>query len=272
MAAMHDRPYQLPGGWTLAGLATGLLLLDVAACRRPTAEINSPEREQEPARTAEQECKPSEPNKPAAKPGSSDDHDPPQIIAASFIARDRLLLRFSEAVEPPTQVNPRQFRISHGYSMVDYGGGYGQAGGYAHAYYYDLLNNGGYDAPLVFVTLEAAGAPEELELQLSQAIPVEICEDINLTKQDLAQEAAAGGPPTKGQVGVFLHYTSRGSVGIRDLAGNPLADIGAEWALHFGVRTKQLNGAPPVVRFDLLVELLCPTSGSGALDGPPGPH
>ncbi len=266
MLAMHRRSIELPA-WTLAHLATGVLLLDAAGCRRPSADVSSPE-SVEPTTTAK--CPEGAASRPAAQPGSSDDREAPRIVAGRFVSRERVQLRFSESIEPPKQVNPRQFRLSEGYSLIDYGGGYGGSG-YAHAYYYDLAARSGYaDQPLVFVGVEPTSEPDVLELVLSRPIPVSLCEDLKY-RQESYGGGVTEGPPRRFQIGLFLHYTGRGSVGIRDLAGNPMADMGGEWALHFGTRNINITGTPPLVRFDLLVELPCPDANLPGFDAPPGP-
>jgi hypothetical protein len=237
-----------------------MLLLETAGCR-PSTTIVTPEPD---GRTGEAETCP-EPTVTIQKPppGSSDDREAPRVVSARFTSNDRILLTFSEGVEAPKQVNPRQFRLSEAYSVVDY------AGAYASAYYYDLAARYGDEQPLVFASIDQP-EPEQLVLMLNRAIPVPICENLELAKQD---EAAAAASPDAGaskvRRGLFLHYTKRGSVGIRDLASNQLDDFGGEWALHFGSRDKRMTGQQPLVRFDLLIELDCPTANT--FTGPPGP-
>ncbi len=201
---------------------------------------------------------------PKPAPGSSSDRESPQLITARFNGSDRVTLTFSEGLEPPTQVNPRQFRVSEGYSTVDY-----SEGGYASAYYYDPAAHYGEELPLVFAAIEQP-EPDQLTLVLNRPIPMPICETMRMAKEEAAAAAAlADGSTTKIRRGLFLHYTQRGSVGIRDLASNRLDDFGGEWALDFGARDKRLTGKPPLVRFDLLIELDCPVPSEYV--GPPGP-
>jgi len=205
----------------------------------------------------------------AQPPGSPDDHDAPVILDARFVARDRVQLTFNEALAPVDAVNPRQFRLSHGYSLVDFG-----EYEYASGSYYDLGGTNESEQPLVIVALERSEAhPELLGLLLSRPIPVELCEEVSGQRASIATEASAaatapGGGGVRGQAGVFLHYTSRGSVGVRDSVQNPLADIGAQWALNFGARSIQMYGAEPVTRLDLLPELRCPEQAAGELSPP----
>lgn len=202
---------------------------------------------------------------PQPKPGSSDDREAPRILAAQFKSSDRVLLSFSEGIEAPTQVNPRQFRLSEAYSMTDY------AGTYSSAYYYDLAARYGDDQPIVFSAIEQP-EPDQLVLVLNRPIPLPICENLRVAQEDAAAAAAAATPDagaSKVRHALYLHYTGRGSVGIRDPAGNQLGDFGGEWALHFGTREKRLSGQQPLVRFDLLIELECPTGAT--FNGPPGP-
>jgi hypothetical protein len=250
----------------VAGLAS-LVLLVPSGCRRPTADLSvDPETGGEPvaAPAPDVACKPAEgaAAKPRPKPGQDGDLEPPEILGGRFVARDRVQLTFSEPLAPVDQVNPRQFRLSMAYSArstQDYGGA-----GYASGYYYDLAGADNYEPPVVVTSLETYEArPEVLALQLSRPVPVELCVDM----------ADAASDPVEGEdvrMGLYLHYTIRGSVGIRDLGENPLGDMGGEWALNYGARHKTLYGTDPVMRLDLLVELACPEQGLG-VSTPPGP-
>jgi hypothetical protein len=234
-----------------------VVLLDTAGCQ-PSPTIVTPE---PTGKTEEPKCPTVEIPKP--KPGSSDDREAPRVVSAKFTGPDRIMLTFSEGVEAPSQVNPRQFRLSEAYSVVDY------SGAYASAYYYDLAARYGDEMPLVFAAIDHP-EPEQLLLILNRRIPVPICENLQMAQQDAAAAAAApDAGASKIRRGLFLHYTKRGSPGIRDLAGNQLDDFGGEWALHFGSRDKRMTGQQPLVRFDLLIELDCPVAGE--FKGPPGP-
>jgi hypothetical protein len=236
-----------------------VLVLETAGCR-PSTTIVPPEPD---GRITEAECPPQTVVAPRPPPGSSDDRDLPQVLHAKFNGSDRVVLTFSEGLEEPKQVNPRQFRLSEGYSMVDY------QGTYSSAYYYDLAARYGDNLPLVFAAIDQP-EPDQLVLTLNRGIPLPICENIRVAQEDAAAAAATpDAPANKTRRGLFLHYTKRGSVGIRDLAGNQLDDFGGEWALHFGTRDKRLAGQQPLVRFDLLIELECPSADNFV--GPPGP-
>jgi hypothetical protein len=251
------------------GVASCVMLLP--ACR-PSADLATPEdgRRVSPDLTnpfgnSKGECKPCATPKPP--PGSPDDHDPPVILGARFIARDRVQLTFSEPLGSVEGVNPRQFRLSRAYSSLD--SGYRN---YASGYYYDIAGTDVYEQPLVVVELELyAEQPEVLALSLNRPVPVEICDELAQRKADIAVAASDPANTRRGQIGLFLHYTSRGSVGVRDKVNNPLGDIGADWALNFGSRHKQVYGGEPVTRLDLLPELACPDASMNALGGPPGP-
>jgi hypothetical protein len=249
------------------GLASVAMLLPTAGCRRPSADLALPGEEgaptdaSQPGPAREQECK-----TPKPPPGSPDDHESPTIVEARFVARDRVQLIFSEPLAELTGVNPRQFRISHGYSIIDGGG----AQGYATGSYYDLAGTDPYLPPLVFVAIEGyADQPEVLALTLSAAVPIEVCEDLADALASL-QDMAGGEGERRGETGLFLHYTERGSDGVRDRVQNPLRDIGADWALNFGTRHKMVYGTEPVTRFDLLIPLDCPDQSVRG-SGPPGP-
>lgn len=252
---MTTRPRALATPRSLALGAGGCVLLLEAGCR-PQSTIEVPE-----PRASERVCP--TPTIPTPAPGSADDREAPRITGVRFNGSDRVVLSFSEGLEDPKQVNPRQFRVSEAYSTIDY------AGGYASGTYYDIATRYGDEIPIVFAAIEQI-EPDELALILNRPIPPTICENIRVAQDDIA--AAAASPDAAGfksQHALFLHYTKRGSPGIRDLAGNTLDDFGAAWALHFGTRDLRLSGKPPVVRFDLLVELPCPTPTE--FIGPPGP-
>ena len=259
---------------TLTGVASCVMLLPSVAslgCRRPSADLALPEHEGAGQRD-DPACKPCA-AAPRAAAGSADDHDAPVIVGARFVARDRVQLTFSEPIAPVELVNPRQFRLSHAYSMVDGGADpsdpYDQ--GYATGYYYDVAGSDSYEQPLVVVKLERyADQPEVLALTLNKPITVDFCQQIIDSRTNLDQPVAAGSRH-HGETGLFLHYTSRGSDGVRDRVNNPLADIGADWALNFGSRHKTVYGAEPVMRLDLLTPLACPDASMTALTGPPGP-
>lgn len=248
-------------------IATGLascVLLAPAGCRRPSADVSvDPEPDSEPTskQPAAAQCK--APPRPA--PGSSGDLDPPVLVNGRFVARDRVQLTFTEPLGPVETVNPRQFRLSSAYSTVDY------QGGYASGYYYDLGGSDSYLPAIVVISLESdEGQPEVLSLQLNRPVPVDVCLGIRERQSSIASNQGVDGPSVRARTGVFLHYTSRGSDGVRDRAQNPLGDMGGEWALHFGARQRNSQGAEPVTRLDLLLELDCPDE-SMRESGPPGP-
>jgi hypothetical protein len=94
---------------TSAGCA--MLVLEAAGCR-PSTAIVTPEPD---GRTDPEKCPPATVVAPKPPPGSSDDRELPQVINAKFTSSERLVLTFSEGLEAPKQINPRQFRLSEGY-------------------------------------------------------------------------------------------------------------------------------------------------------------
>lgn len=252
------------------GVASCVLLLPAGCRKTPSDVVVDPSVGAEAlvnASVGASECDRAPAVEPKPRPGSSGDLDPPVVLGARFVTRDRVQLIFSEALAPTAQINPRQFRLSSAYSTVDYGAGY------ASGYYYDLAGGDNYEPPMVVTSLEGYDdRPEVLALQLSRPIPLERCGDMQDRRGDLGDMGDMGGagPESRARIGVFLHYTSRGSVGVRDLADNPMGDMGGEWALHFGARHKTLYGSEPIMRLDLLVELGCPDETMG-VSGPPGP-
>jgi hypothetical protein len=246
------------------GVASCVLLLPTA-CRNPTADVTT-----DPGSGGKASADDAPPDRDcdrkAAKvtkprPGSSGDLQAPVVLGARFVTRDRVQLTFSESLAPTAQVNPRQFRLSMAYSTTDYGAGY------ASGYYYDLAGGDSYEPSIVVTSLASYDdQPEVLTLQLSAPVPIDLCEGI----QDTRTNMAGADPSSRARVGLFLHYTSRGSVGVRDLADNAMTDMGGEWALNFGARHKTLYGGEPIMRLDLLVELGCPDETMG-VSAPPGP-
>ena len=182
-------------------IATGLascVLLAPAGCKPPPADVSvDPELGGEPVSKKPEvpECK--TPPRPA--PGSSDDVDPPALINGRFVARDRVLLTFTEPLAPTKPVNPRQFRLSSAYSTVDY-----QAG-YASGYYYDLGGNDSYQPAIVVIALEAyEGQPEVLSLQLNRPVPVEVCYAMRERQATIASNQGIDGSTTRARTGVFV--------------------------------------------------------------------
>ena len=167
----------------------------------------------------------------------------------------------------PRAGKPRQFRLSRAYTSIDTG-----YRTYASGYYYDLAGTDTYEQQLVVVELELyAEQPEVVALTLNRPVPVELCDEIQQRKTDMAVAASDPANTRRAQTGLFLHYTARGSLGVRDKVDNPLDDVGADWALNFGTRHKTVYGAEPVTRLDLLPELACPDSSMTTIGGPPGP-
>ncbi len=254
------------------GVASCVLLLPIAGCRRPSADLNLPGDAGGPGREPEL-SEPAATDKtcatPKPAPGSPDDHEAPIVLGARFVAADRVQLSFSEALAPVDAVNPRQFRLSRAYTMIDDdGGGYV----YATGYYYDLAGPDSYSQPLVVIKLELyEQQPEILALTLSRPIPPEVCEQLGETQAQLEQMANQP-EGRRGETGLFLHYTARGSDGVRDRVNNPLDEFGADWAINFGVRQETVYGTEPVTRLDLLPRLECPGPGLRSVgSAPPGP-
>lgn len=239
-----------------------LTMLVSAGCARPPATL-SPTAGFEPARTETDASCPDTPTTPQASEG---DGLAPQIVDARFVAGDRVMLTFSEALAPTKGVNPRQFRLSWAYSLVDL------EEGYAAVYYQELGGTDLDEVPVVVQALvEYADRPEVLGLRLNQGVPVDVCTELAELKADFDEAMAEADATERGEVGLFLHYTERGSVVVRDRSGVPLGDIGGAWALHHGARHHQAYGAEPVARLDLLVRLDCPVNDGLMRDTPPGP-
>jgi hypothetical protein len=224
----------------------------LAACNKPPPAV-APEEVGEPHREPAPEPEPLA--RVEQEPG--DDKEAPRVASAQFINPQRIRLTFTEPLAPTSEVNPRQFRISISYLSVD-------PEGYGYATYSDVnYHQGDEESSLVVRRIERYSDERELGLDLSQPVPAEICSEIKATEID-ALEAAAyaaanpeAGPEEEIEMGLYLHYTSRGSAPVIDLAGNGLEPFGASWALNYGAQYIGQNGDMPVARLDLLVKLPC---------------
>ena len=170
------------------------------------------------------------------------DVTPPELIDAAFIPAspgerpDRLILRFSEPLAPIADVDPAHFRMSSALVIDD-------LQGHDLTVYYDLANHFSEGLPgqagklpdldgpwprhafTNVVGLERGEADDELIVQLSYPIEIEVCDALD-------QAAALGNP-----AGIFVHYAEADYPRITDAAGNSLADIAADWIAANGVAT-----------------------------------
>jgi hypothetical protein len=186
-----------------------------------------------------------------------DDHQPPRVSSAQFINPQRIRLTFTEPLGPSREVNPRQFRISVGYLSVD-------PEGYGYATYSDVNYHQGEEERLLVVRhIERYTDERAMGLDLSEPVSGEICAEIKGFEIDALEAAAYSTANPRAaaeeemEMGLYLHYTSRGSAPVIDTSGNGLEPFGAAWALNYGAQYVGQNGQMPVARFDLLVKLTC---------------
>lgn len=165
----------------------------------------------EPARTKPDEPEPAEP-KPERprKPGS--DFSPPTIIRAEQIGDNLLRLHFSEPLAPLGGFDPNDFRIS----MLNVYAN--RRAGYSYAYYADFGYQM-YGQAMRFTSVREGES--KLDLYFTPAVPQVYCRQF-----EYANNYAPPGVHVDN--GLFLHYAA-GSVPVRDEAGNPLANFGADW-------------------------------------------
>jgi hypothetical protein len=179
------------------------------------------------------------------------DSEPPTLEAARFVDVWTLELEFSEAIAAPSDVDPAShFRLGSGMVLDDGSGG-------ELTVYYDLAHHfpagipgtaGDAAGPWVrhgfteIVSVSAGDAPNRLRLRLSYPLEHYVC--------DAIVEATSLGIPAA----IHLHYAEGSSPRITDLAGNPLADIGAWW-VHAAFATT-IPGAYP--ELDPRLPIPCP--------------
>ncbi|MFV8755143.1 hypothetical protein ACNOYE_31735 [Nannocystaceae bacterium ST9] len=184
-------------------LGTGAL----AACNLPSATLEIPSE-------AEVETPPTQPE-PARERKLGPDRRRPEIIDAQLVSGDLLRLRFSEPIATFEGVDPNDFRLSLGMAKT-----YMR---YAYAYYGDLGEGEGHG---LLRLSDPSGDADTLELHLEPDFDIGYCQELAAELADMASE-----PGLRAEGGVFLHYLP-GATPIRDLAGNELAAIGADWVLR----------------------------------------
>ncbi|MEM9455814.1 MAG: hypothetical protein AAGF11_16660 [Myxococcota bacterium] len=168
---------------------------------------------------------------------------PPRLIAAQFIDNARLVLTFSEAIAPPTSVNPQQFRLSSAFApqgeyYYQYGTNYQEVGltngvdYFCEEYCYEYCyQDECYDRcweycytppgpPVRVISVDPIpDRPEALVLGLDNPINGGVCSQLNQFPPEWISD-------------LFIHYTPAGTAPITDNAGDVLAPIAEHWALE----------------------------------------
>lgn len=180
--------------------------------------------------------------------GCSVDEEPPRLVSVEFEDETHLRLRFSEPLASVDEVEPAlHFRIGSGFYIEALG----------ITAYYDLAHHFPYGVPGVeggsleqarrhgftrVSGIEAGPGEDELVLELSYRLESYVCETL--------VDAAAIEIPA----GIHLHYAEASSPRITDLAGNPLADVGAWFVTSTFSNTR--DGAFP--ELDTRLPIPCP--------------
>lgn len=148
----------------------------------------------------------------------------PKIVSAAIEGTGALRVTFSDAMKPPTGVDPAKFRLTVAYFTRPASA----SGKYSYAYYSN--NAYGYGGPnntiysdigaIASITVEPTKA-EEAVLQLGTTFDATAaCKQI-MTRNSANPNAEAG---------LYLHYLEAGSPTVEDLDGNKLASLAAYWS------------------------------------------
>ena len=146
---------------------------------------------------------------------------PLELVSASTDKTGKfLLLRFSEAMAAPANVDPRDFRVSYAYSITDYYGVY--------SFYFDPNAYLFYQefSYLEAVAITAGQMPTDLLITFDVPLSPEAC--VVLAEAQAELDELNPQPDYEGRVGLFPHYAA-GGVAVRSADGESLAAIGPEW-------------------------------------------
>jgi hypothetical protein len=182
---------------------------------------------------------------------AADDETSPRLEAAAFEDATTIVLRFSEPLAATTDVDPgSHFRLGTALVIDDLEGG-------ELTVYYDLAHHfpdgipgesGDAIGPWLrhgftqVAAIDPGDAANELRLRLSYPLESYVC--------DALAEAATLEIPA----GIHVHYAEAGFPRVTDVAGNPLADIGAWWVAESFATT--IPGAFPLL--DPRIAIPCP--------------
>lgn len=195
-----------------------------------------------------------EPPPPPDVPG------PPQLIAVGFADNLTLALTFSEALAPPTAVDPRQFRLSAAIApqgeqyYYTYGTYYSEVGRwngadyhcdeYCYEYCYeDYCNERCWEycytppGPPVHVAAitQLPDRPDILLLTLDNGVGPGVCAHLKQYPEQWVHD-------------LFVHYTTQGAAPVTDIVGEPLAQIAEHWVLQPEQEYSYLEGTLPFMQ------------------------
>lgn len=178
---------------------------------------------------------------------------PPQLIDAQFVDNQTLALVFSEAVAPPTAVDPAQFRLTaahapQGKYYYAYGTYYQEPGiwngaeyvceEYCYEYCYEECYEECFEncywppgPPVRVVGLSALPDRHDvLLLTLDNGIGPGLCKHLS---DNFPEEWVSD---------LFITYTTQGSAPVTDNAGDILAPIAEHWAVQPGSEFEYIEG------------------------------
>ena len=190
-----------------------------------------------------------EPPPPPDVPG------PPQLIAVGFADNLTLALTFSEAMAPPTAVDPRQFRLSAAIAPMDeqyygYGTYYSEVGrwngvdyhcdeycyeGMCHQRCWEYCYTPPGPPVRVAAITQPADRPDILLLTFDNGIGPGVCAHLQQYPDPWIHD-------------LFIHYTTQGAAPLTDTVGEPLASIAEHWVLQPDVQYAYVEGTLPFMQ------------------------
>lgn len=162
-----------------------------------------------------------DPTASTTEPATGEPSEPPQLISVQRV-ETALLLKFSEPVEAPDEIDPEQFRLSAAIVHPD---------GLKTVYYdpgpwniYCYESSKGmedcYEVELTAFLVEAGAQPDELVVEFFTEIYPSTCMELDARAKAVGSTGA-----------LYLHYSDDGAP-IADLDGEPLVAIGEPWVLE----------------------------------------
>jgi hypothetical protein len=192
---------------------------------------------------------------------SGDDSAPQLLSAWTDETGKYIVLRFSEPMAPPDDVDPSDFRISHAKTTDFLGGGPGS--NYTMyrdphilfwEYYYEYGDPP--TMPSVITSVTAGELATDLVLEFAVPLPLDAC-DILEQEQALIANNIQFDVIDDGRVGLYPHYSQGSPNAIRSAQDEPLESIGEEWVLLDGiVMSNEEFGFPnlvPQIPIDCLI-------------------
>lgn len=180
---------------------------------------------------------------PPPPPPPPDVPGPPQLITARFgDTNTTLALTFSEALAPPTSINPRQFRLTTAFAPPeDYGYSYGTfyqeaglwngEGYFCDEYCYEYC----YQDQCYEECFEYCYTPPGPPVQVTAITPMVDRPDVWLLTINPGIGSGVcnqlEGAPPEWVSDLFITYTPQGTAPVTDNAGESLAPIAEHWAL-----------------------------------------